>query len=75
MTYMKPVPDINPQKPGPSFPQKHLENVRFAMLHQDLAQGFGRLELIVALTLRDWAHVCSQSQDTRSAVIGGAQNS
>ena len=34
------------------------------------SQSFGRLELIVALTLRDWAEVCSQSQDTRSAVIG-----
>ena len=41
----------------------------------DYAQECGRLELIVALKLRDWAEVCSQSQDTRSAVIGEAQNS
>ena len=27
---------VNPQIPGPSFPQKHLENVIFAMLHWDL---------------------------------------
>ena len=40
-----------------------------------LSQGCGRLEFIEALKLRDWAEVCSQSQDTRSAVIGGAQNS
>ena len=39
------------------------------------SQGCGRLEFIEALKLRDWAEVCSQSQDTRSAVIGGAQNS
>ena len=40
-----------------------------------LAQGGGRLELIVPLKLKGRSEGCSQSQDTRSAVIGEAQNS
>ena len=49
-----------------------VQRLAMTLLH---AQGCGRLEFIEALKLRDWAEVCSQSQDTRSAVIGGAQNS
>ena len=34
------------------------------------SQGGGRLELIVPLKLKGRSEGCSQSQDTRSAVIG-----
>ena len=36
----------------------------------DKAQGGGRLELTVPLKLKGRSEGCSQSQDTRSAVIG-----
>ena len=51
------------------------ESVCFDWTNEDfkvksLAQGGGRLELIVPLKLKGRSEGCSQSQDTRSAVIG-----